>query len=77
MVANIPDTPDRDESQYNHTTEAQWDAAHALSPHGSPVLSPVDGNGTSKPLGPIQKRRRVTRACDGVLSKISELVAAY
>jgi hypothetical protein len=36
------------------------------SPHGSPVLSPADSADTSKASAPIQKRRRVTRACDGM-----------
>lgn len=42
---------------------------HDTSPHDhndSELLSPADGaDGSTKP---IQKRRRVTRACDGVFS---------
>ncbi|KAF2665000.1 hypothetical protein BT63DRAFT_417543 [Microthyrium microscopicum] len=46
-----------------HTAQDSADA----SPHGSPLLSPTDGDNeddSSRPIAPLQKRRRVTRACD-------------
>jgi hypothetical protein len=44
------------------------DSSHSHSPHESPTLSPTPGDSAdhSKLSAPIQKRRRVTRACDGM-----------
>jgi hypothetical protein len=44
------------------------DSSHSHSPHESPLLSPTPGDSAdnSKVSAPIQKRRRVTRACDGM-----------
>jgi hypothetical protein len=48
------------------------------SPHehnDSDLLSPADGaDGSTKP---IQKRRRVTRACDGMLGDQSRYILGY
>ena len=45
-----------------------------LDHNDSDLLSPADGTDSSKPNAPIQKRRRVTRACDGMLSDQSRLI---
>ena len=68
----------RDETQHNdeHASDLQHDSGAQDSshptPHDSPQLSPagVDGEASNKPPAPLQKRRRVTRACDGRVTSI-------
>lgn len=75
MEGVVPEGSSRDDVQQNdeHTLDLQQDSGAQDSshptPHDSPQLSPalVDGEASSKPPAPLQKRRRVTRACDGAL----------
>jgi hypothetical protein len=78
MEPTVTEMPNNDELS---SAEQAWEMQqtiqeHSLdldssqSPHESPLLSPTPGDSAdnSKSSAPIQKRRRVTRACDGMRS---------
>ena len=51
--------------QYQESSENESTENLHISPSVSPQLSPIAGNvSTNQAAPPIQKRRRVTRACD-------------
>jgi hypothetical protein len=71
MEGVVPESPERGEENQAeqsaadlHQDSAAADSTHP-TPGDSPILSPTDGADGKRPPGPLQKRRRVTRACDG------------
>jgi hypothetical protein len=68
MEGVVPESYDRDQTEQSTTDLYQDYAAQDSShptPHDSPAQSPADGAEGSRLSAPLQKRRRVTRACDG------------
>jgi hypothetical protein len=66
----LMDSDAKKEELFHEGDYEPHDPSSETSPHDheeSELLSPAEGADNSKPNAPIQKRRRVTRACDGMI----------